>query len=201
MAKKTHKRNKNQRERDLAILSELYLKGITEYHMAEVISDQYDDFNISVHQIRKDKQELRIRWMESQLINFDEAKARELEVIDQAIAACWVGWERSLRDEGYEVTEKSESDQLPGGQSMTPIKMKTQKKVERRAKRDGTMAWIEEIRKLSDQRAKILGLYEAEKFQIDWRERLVQSGMDQNAIEQTLESALAVAEKAFQNIE
>ena len=192
------KRTPNQRERDLAILSELYLKGMSEFDMTEVISSQYD-FTLSTRTIRNDKAELRKRWIESQIINFDEAKARELELIDKTIAACWIGWENSLRDEGYEITTEAEDDKLPGGEGTEPIKMKSFKRTARRAQRDGAIVWIEEIRKLSDQRAKILGLYEAEKFQIDWRERMQKSGMDTEAMDKTFEAAMAVVDKAFKD--
>jgi hypothetical protein len=194
------KRTPEQRERDLAILSELYLKGIPEFDMAEIISGQYE-FSLSTRTIRNDKAELRKRWIESQIINFDEAKARELELIDKAIAACWVGWENSLRDEGYTSEETYEGDKLAGGESTEPIRLTSYKKIERQALRDGNIVWIEEIRKLSDQRAKILGLYEAEKFQIDWRDRLIQSGMDKVAIDRTLEEAMKVVDVAFGNDE
>jgi len=194
------KRTPEQRERDLAILSELYLKGIPEYEMAEVISGQYE-FSLSVRTIRNDKAELRKRWIDSQIVNFDEAKAKELELIDMAIAACWAGWENSLRDEGFITTETTEGDKLAGGEGDIPIRLTTFKKIERQALRDGNIVWIEEIRKLSDQRAKILGLYEAEKFQIDWRDRLEKSGMDSVAIEETLSEALRVVDGAFEGMD
>lgn len=194
MAKTGKKRKTEERERDLAIISELYLKGIPDWQISEVISEQYEDFDISPRMIRYDKVELRQRWIESQILNFDEAKARELELIDKSIAACWVGWENSLRDEGWVQRDTSISDQLPGGEATSPVKMKSYKKTQRRAARDGSIAWIEQIRKLSDQRAKLLGLYEAEKYQVDFRQRMQESGMDINAIEKTLESALQVVE-------
>jgi hypothetical protein len=193
------KRTPEQRERDLAILSELYLKGMPEHELTKVISDQYPEFDLSQRTIRNDKAELRKRWIESQIVNFDEAKAKELELLDMAIAACWQGWENSLRDEGYEITEKTEGDKLAGGEGTLPITLKSIKKIERRAMRDGSIAWIEEIRKLSDQRAKILGLYEAEKFQIDWRDRLEKTGMDTSKIDKTLEEALEIVESAWED--
>jgi hypothetical protein len=191
------KRTPTQRERDLAIVSELYVKGVSEIEITKAISEQYPDFDLSVRTIRNDKAELRKRWIESQIVNFDEAKARELELIDMAIAACWKGWENSLRDEGFEVTEETKGDKLAGGEGSTPITLKTTKRVERRSLRDGSIAWIEEIRKLSDQRSKLLGLYEAEKFQIDWRERLEKSGMNTDAIENTLEEAMKVVDNVW----
>lgn len=197
MSKPGPKRTPEQRERDLAILSELYLQGMHEHDMAEVISSQYEGFTLSDRTIRNDKAELRRRWIESQLINFDEAKARELEAIDEQIAACWLGWRNSLRDEGYEIEEERQEDKLPGGEATEPVLMKYYKKQKRRAARDGSIVWQQEIRMLREQRIKILGLYEAEKFQIDWRERLEKSGMPKDAIDSTLEEALKVVDRAF----
>lgn len=194
------RRTKLERERDLAILSELYVKGMTEWDMTQAISSQYP-FDLSIRTIKNDKNELRKRWIESQLVNFDEAKARELELIDKLIEACWVGWERSLNPEGHETIEESLEDKLPGGEGTNPIALKSVRKINKRADRDGNVIWIEEMRKLSDQRARIFGLYEPDKFQIDWRSRLEESGMSSSDIEATLQEAMQVVDKVWGNMD
>lgn len=194
------KRTIIERERDLAITSELYVKGMSDWQIANIVSKQYD-FELTPRSIRNDKVELRKRWRESQLINFDEAKARELELIDRLIEACWKGWENSLREEGYEVIEEAKEDKLAGGEGDTPIPMQRYKKIIRRAERDGSVIWLEEIRKLSDQRAKIYGLYEAQKFQVDWRERMKENGVDDRVATSIMQQAMAVVDKAWENTE
>ena len=124
-----------------------------------------------------------------------------MQAIDSQIEACWLGWKNSLRDEGYLEEEHREDDNIPGGTGTDVIKTKHYKRRERKAKRDGSVVWMQEIRMLREQRIKILGLYEAEKFQIDWRQRLEEAEIPDDGIEHIMAQAEKAVEEAFKNTE
>lgn len=84
-----HKRTKDERERDLARLSEQYLRGVPQWKIAEM-------FGVSQQQVSRDLRELRRRWLQSSQANMDELIARELAKIDNLEAENWTAWERSF---------------------------------------------------------------------------------------------------------
>jgi hypothetical protein len=89
------KRSKFQRANDLLKISQLYLTGSTQAEIATQLG-------VSQPQICYDLKELRASWLESSLVNLDEAKARELAKIDNLEAQYWVAWGRSQKDKKTE---------------------------------------------------------------------------------------------------
>ncbi len=91
------KREKIERERDLLDVAELYLKSWTQQAIADYISDTYypDLDPLTQQQIGYDIKILIKRWQKSQILNIDQAQARELARIDKLEREYWTAWERS----------------------------------------------------------------------------------------------------------
>lgn len=88
MASRANSRSKIQRERDLELTAELYLKGWTQRRIAERIG-------VSRQQITYDLRKLYDLWRESAVRNFDEHRARELAAVTHLEATYWAAWEKS----------------------------------------------------------------------------------------------------------
>jgi len=83
------KRSRDQRERDLATIAEHYLKGKTQWQIAEIIG-------VSREQIRHDLKELRKRWRKQYSKATDKLMEQELAKLDRLEETYWAAWERSL---------------------------------------------------------------------------------------------------------
>jgi len=91
------KRTSVQREHDLRIEAELYLKGWYQYQIADYISERRE-YDISQGQISHDLRYLRERWLDSALVAIDRRQAEELARINQLERQYWEAWENSLQD-------------------------------------------------------------------------------------------------------
>lgn len=193
------KRTEEQREHDLALTAALYLHSVPTDEIAMVISEQYGDFDLTPRTIRNDLQELRKRWIEAQLVNFDEAKARELTKLDELEHQLYKGWERSMTEYTSQETENSTGDVPVGG---TEFKTLTSTKIKNKIEqRDGAVVFLQEIRKVIDQRCKILGLYEPEKFAVDWRTELVKQGYSPSEADEMISQAADIVDASFKDSE
>jgi hypothetical protein len=88
------KRTPFQRERDLERVTQLYLQGLSQYAIADIIG------TVTRSQIARDIQEIQKRWREAGLINFNEAVNRELARVDRLEATHWRAWEKSFAGDG-----------------------------------------------------------------------------------------------------
>ena len=171
----TPKRSAAQREYDLLELSGLYLAGKTYQEMASYITTNRP-YSLSRSAIVNDIQMLHQRWIETQLLNVDEAKARELSRIDKLETAYWDGWDRSLKTQETFEAEKVEDTQ-PGAKGTTQKFIK-----ERSHKKEVTMVgdsrFLDGIGRCIEQRCRILGIHEPQKIEVDWRQQALQSGLD-----------------------
>lgn len=84
-------RTPDQRERDLEETARLYLQGWSQVRIAEKVG-------VSQPQISLDLKEIRKRWLESSIRDFDQVKAEELAKIDKLESTAWEAWERSVGD-------------------------------------------------------------------------------------------------------
>lgn len=101
------RRSKVQRERDLKVEAELYLKGWFQWQIAEHISLNRD-YNLTQGAIANDLRDLRQRWIDSALVALDERQAEELARINQLERQYWEAWENSLRSEETELDETAD---------------------------------------------------------------------------------------------
>ena len=81
-------RSEAEREKDLETVSRLYLQGKSLRAIGEVVGASYET-------VRSDMAELRNRWLESSIRDFDAAKAQELAKIDFLEMEYWDCWEAS----------------------------------------------------------------------------------------------------------
>jgi hypothetical protein len=95
MARK--KRTKPQIKADQKIIADLYLKAWTQQDIADHINE-LRPYNLTRQMISYDLKKIFKAWKESTLLDFNEAKARELSRIDKLEREYWKAWERSLED-------------------------------------------------------------------------------------------------------
>lgn len=99
------KRTKFERERDLLEISRLYLQGITQAEIGQRLG-------VSQPQISYDLRVLRNRWLQSSIVNIDEAKARELARVDHLEREYWDAWEKSKNPVKTRGSKKVDGEQV-----------------------------------------------------------------------------------------
>lgn len=154
------KRTKVQRENDLVLISELYLKGKTQAEIAEVLK-------LDQSQISYDLATLRTRWAAQTVYNLDQLKAQELEKIDTVERTYWQGWERSLQ-------ERTKTRQYVD-------KEKAKATIEKETA-VGDPRFLDGVLKCIERRCKILGIDAPAEVSLDWRKEAMNAGFDPGAL-------------------
>ena len=142
------KRTRGQREYDLILVSEMYLRGETQEAIAVAVSAHYEGFDLTRQQMGYDIKKLHGRWIQSQLINIDAAKARELARVDKIEREAWDAWERSKQD-AETITTKGRGTKGAAAQMEKTIQLKGQV---------GDGSFLRIVQWCVEQRCKILGL-------------------------------------------
>ena len=93
------RRNRMQREKDLAAIADRYCRG-------ERQADIAADLGVTQQQVSYDLKELQRRWQTSALANVDAARGRELSKIDNLEREYWAAWLRSCED-AETITQRS----------------------------------------------------------------------------------------------
>ena len=93
------RRSNGQLARDRRRIADLYLQGWLQCQIAEEV-------NLSPATVSRDIAALQAGWLDSALIDFNEAKSQELAKIDRLEREYWAAWERSCED-AETVTEKA----------------------------------------------------------------------------------------------
>ena len=150
------KRTKHERERDLEIISELYLRGWTQRRIAARIG-------VSHTQINRDLKTIQKRWMDSSVRNFDDARAEELARIDELERTYWKEWERSREDKVTVKTRKQakdapKSDGWSKDENDEKSTIRTADHTEIVEHRLGDPRYLEGVRWCIGERVKLLGL-------------------------------------------
>lgn len=149
-----NKRTKAQRERDLADIAELYVKRkLTQKQIADIVS-QTRPYQLSRSQISYDLREIRQRWLDSSLVDVDEARAKELAEIDTLEAEAWESYRLSKQVSRTTTQKAGDSREVVG------VKETIQETA-------GNPAFLEMVFKCIKQRCKILGLEEPERFRVE----------------------------------
>jgi hypothetical protein len=81
LGKRGAKRTGPEREADLILEARLYLQGYSQKEISDHISD-IRHYSITAQQVSQDMKKVRQRWLDSQIRDFDSAKAQELSKID-----------------------------------------------------------------------------------------------------------------------
>ena len=91
MANTGKRREPSQIARDRQRCADLYLQGWLQ-------SDIADELGINQSTVSRDLKVLHAKWLASALVDFDEAKAKELAKVDRLEREYWRGWLRSRED-------------------------------------------------------------------------------------------------------
>jgi transcriptional regulator with XRE-family HTH domain len=133
-----------------------YLRGMSQPKLAE-------KYGVSQPTVSRDLEYIRHEWLKSTLIDFNEAKARELAMIDDIQAEAWDAWARS------KITKlKASTVDGPQGRTVSAIK----------EERDGNPQFLAIVQWAIEQRCKIFGLYEAAKISFNWRQAVEEQGLN-----------------------
>ncbi len=121
-------------------ISALYLKGRTQYSIA-------DELQISRAMVAYDLKVIQDRWHKSTTMNLDDAKARELAKIDKLEATYWEAWERSCEMREATMTEQRKTDD--GSETKASL---------RHENRDGNPAFLAGVMQCIERRCRLLGI-------------------------------------------
>lgn len=155
------RRTKGEMEEDKRYLALWYVQGYSQREMCQMISQvRGREYGSGV--ISGTLKKIREAWIEEYMPPYAEMQAKELARLDKMERELWDAWERSKRDAEAETVEESHESGKDGVYDRN-------KTVRDRAGRDGDPKFIEQILKVVDKRAKIVGLYQASKVEVDWR--------------------------------
>lgn len=174
------KRTVGQRENDLVFITDRYVKGYTIKQIKDEINTAREGrYQLSYEQVYKDIQNIHARWIDSYLVNFDQAKAKELAHIDAVEQEYWAAWRRS-QEKIEEVESESIKDQQgkaeSGGYQRTRVKKKE-------IKRDGSEAYLKGVQWCIEQRCKIMGLLQStQNINVNWRKEAEANGIDPDGV-------------------
>lgn len=153
-------RTPDQRLRDQATISRLYLRGWNFHQIAAEVMKQYRDdptINVSAGTVAKEMTVIRQLWRKSAADDYLEAKGKELARIDALEAAAWEAWQTSV-DKGTlseQVYQKFDERDSP----------RNTNRVVTRTAGAGDPRHLDTIKWCIDQRCKILGLLAPTKTQ------------------------------------
>lgn len=82
------KRSERQREKDLQTAAALYLRGVRQVEIAEQLG-------VSQSQVSHDLAEIRKRWRESSVLDFNEKRSEDLERLAAIEREAWRVWEKT----------------------------------------------------------------------------------------------------------
>jgi hypothetical protein len=138
------KRTKFERESHLEQVTEMYLRGKFQSEIAVALK-------ISQPQVSYDVAIIQKRWRKSSLVNWDKARAKELERIDSLEREYWAAWEASK-------TERTKTRQETDGTLDKNKKLTVKKASTEKEQRDGNPAFLAGVIACIDRRCKLLGL-------------------------------------------
>lgn len=141
------RRDQAQIARDRIRISDLYLQGWIQADIA-------DRVGLSQATVSRDLKALQQEWLDSALVNFDEAKAQELAKIDRLEREYWRAWLHSCED------AESESTKMVEAQGGKRLEASTQRKGQA-----GDPRFLNGVQWCIEQRCKIVGVYAASKAQ------------------------------------
>jgi hypothetical protein len=189
------RRTDEERERDRVLIARMYVRGKSIHEMMLAINALYPERPVSSKAISLDLNAIRDAWLRSSLLDFNEAKAKELAGIDEAEREAWDAWERSkekhMRLE-YEVSD----DQVPfSADKIAQVQRKKKRKIIEATV--GDIRYLEMIERLKKMRCDILGLFEAKRIQVDWKTEAIQLGMGEDEIDAVKERTVNVMMEAI----
>jgi hypothetical protein len=180
--------------RDLNIISRMYLRGAKPDEIASALVKQFGYRSLSGVQITLELAKLRRMWVQSALIDYDEAKAREIAHIDELEGTAWEAWKKSWDRTKVEVREAIEdhfghgrpkkeisADEVDSGkvdaEGKKPSAYTRKRSTETSKEQFGDPRYLDTIKWCIEQRCKILGLHEPTRMAITWHEEAEKAGI------------------------
>lgn len=157
------KRSKIQQERDRLTISELYLKGWSQWRIGEYL--EVDQSTIC-RELKKIKQ----AWKAEAVRDYDLHVDEQLRRLAMLEAEHWEAWQRSQTAKEQSLSEKM-AEAASGGDAKTKIQRRTETRI-------GDPRFLEGLLKCNQERSKLLDLYPS-------------ANSDQSAAEQNLKTYLA----------
>lgn len=202
-------RTEAERARDLEEISQLYLRGRSKQEIADELVRRHHYERMSVEMIKVELQTLRKMWVQSALINYDEAKAREIAHIDELESAAWDAWNKSW---GKDVIKTQEGiEDRWGSPKENPVKSEEEEEKESKRtyyrkrglettkERFGDPRYLDQIKWCIEQRCKILGLHEPLRMAITWQEEATKFGIKSEDAQAMYKQMVSVTTKALRD--
>jgi hypothetical protein len=199
-----NRRSKVDREADLVVVANLYLKGMTQQQIAQEIAANRP-YEIKRSQIANDIQEIHRRWQESYLTTINALKVRELARIDRLEAEYWSAWEKSNRDfvslrqdktadETMMKTKTRDTDGKETEASVLSPSFTRTKTTTKKEERVGSVAFLEGVERCIQMRIRVLGLEPSKSVTINWRKQAEAEGINpENVVNGLVEQFIAAA--------
>lgn len=149
-------RKQIDKELHRSAISELYLRGNSFRAIQQKIKDTFGR-SLSLKTIHDDVTLIRNEWKEQRIALLDEATDLELKKLDAIEVEAWEAWQKSKSGERMTRTKKS-STPVTSAKNATTITQSDETTIEERDS-PGDPRFMAIIMKVSDQRARLLGLY------------------------------------------
>lgn len=190
-------RTDEEKERDLPVIGNLYARGWNMHQIAGFLSDNLYAGRgaITIRTVSADIERIRDLWTQSALIDFNEARGREIAKLDALETAYWVAWEESRKDM-EEATETETKDEVPL-RSGEVVPVSRSHKGRKKTNREGNPLYLNGVERCIEKRCKILGLFEAQSFSMDWRSAAQNLGVNPTDAEQIKETTVRIMMQAI----
>lgn len=179
-SKHKNKRTRAERSLDLVEISQLHLSGHNPRQISEWLNANRD-YDLHVNQIRYDIKSIEDQWRQSSLINFNAAINRELARLDVIEQEYWDAW-RESRKPKKETKQEAVQENRTRRTGLKDPAYERKKAETKETTRDGNPEFLMGVRWCVEQRAKLLGLYQPEKLDINWRSEAKKYGVDTESL-------------------
>lgn len=140
-------RSPDQKEHDLELTARMYLQGATQAAIAKHLG-------VTQQTVSNDLKEIRIRWRESSIRDFDAIKEEQLAKINLAESQYWQEWERSKETK---ITKRNEDGLTDKGALTKEVIIEEQK--------CGDPRYLDGVMKCIERRCALIGLDSELKYQ------------------------------------
>jgi len=147
-----------EREQHRIAISELYLRAYSFRAIQQAIKDRFGK-SLSIATIHADVKALRNEWKEQRIAMLDESVDMELKKLDAIEFEAWEAWQKSKSGERMTRTKKSSTPVTNTKQANTMTITATDETTIEERESPGDPRFMAIIMKVSDQRARLLGLY------------------------------------------
>ena len=177
-------RTREEVRRDLLAISEMYLRGWSQYEIAEYLGITRQ---LVCHELTK----IQKIWQEHIAANHDRLRANELAKLDHLEARAWEQFDKSCEDAETYAEEEFEAGFIHDDDSeQTPTGGK-KRKLKKRQGQSGDPRYMQIIRECAAERCKILGLYAPKQHQVQMQAEVVNYSLLSYDERKVLERALA----------